>query len=52
MKIVESLLERRIRTLISMNTMQFGFIPGKGAVDLILIVRRMQEEHQKKKKKF
>ena len=28
--------------------MQFGFMPGKGAVDAIFIVRRMQEEYQKK----
>ena len=28
--------------------MQFGFMPGKGTVDAIFIVRRMQEEYQKK----
>ena len=45
MKIVERVLERRIRTLINLNEMQFGFMPGKGTVDAIFIVRRMQEEY-------
>ena len=48
MKIVERVLERRIRTLVNLNKMQFGFMPGKGLVDAIFIVRRMQEEYQKK----
>ena len=52
MKIVERILERRIRTLVNLNEMQFGFIPGKTTVDAIFIVRRMQEEYQKKDKKL
>ena len=52
MKIVEKLLERQIRTIINLNKMQFGFMPGKGTVDAIFIVRRMQEEYQKKCKNF
>ena len=52
MKIVERTLERRIRTLVNFNDMQFGFMPGKGAVDAISIVKRMQEEYQKKDKKL
>ena len=52
MKIVERVLERRIRTLVNLNEMQFGFMPGKGTVDAIFIVRRMQEEYQKKDKKL
>ena len=45
MKIVERVLERQIRTLVNLNEMQFGFMPGKGTVDAIFIVRRMQEEY-------
>ena len=52
MKIVERVLERRIRTLVNLNEMQFGFMPEKGTVDAIFIVRRMQEEYQKKDKKL
>ena len=48
MRIVERLLERRIRSLVTLNKMQFGSMPGKGTVDAIFIVRRMQEEYQKR----
>ena len=41
MKIVKRVLERRIRTLVNLNEMQFGFMPGKGTVDAIFIVRKM-----------
>ena len=36
--------------LISLNKMHFGFIPEKGTVDVIFVVRRMQEEYQKDNK--
>ena len=52
MKIIERVRERRIRTLVNLNKMQFGFMPGKGTVDAIFFVRRMLEEHQKKAKKL
>ena len=52
MKIVERVLERRIRTLIYLNEMQFGFMAGKQTADAIFIVRRMQKEYQKKNKKL
>ena len=52
MKIVERVLEKRILTLVNLNEMQFRFVPGKGTVDAIFIVRRMQEEYQKKDKKL
>ena len=52
MKIVERVLERRIRTLVNLNKMQFGFMPGKKTVDAIFIVRKMQEKYQKKDKKL
>ena len=31
--------------------MQFGFMPGRGTTDPLLVVRRMQEEYRDKKKK-
>ena len=51
-KIVKRVQERRIRILVNLNEMQFGFVPGKGTVDAIFIVRRMQEEYQKKENKL
>ena len=52
MKIVERVLKKRIRTLVNLNKMQFGFMPGKRTVDAIFIVRRMQNEYEQKDKKL
>ena len=41
-----------MRTLVNLNKMQFGFMPGKATVDAIFIVRRMREEYLKKDKKL
>ena len=32
-KIVERLLEKRIRALVEVDNMQFGFMPGRGTTD-------------------
>ena len=32
--------------------MQFGFIPGKGTMDAIFIIRQVQEKYLAKKKKL
>jgi len=48
MKIMERVLERRLRKKIVIDNMQFGFMPGKGTVDAIFVVRQMQERHQAK----
>ena len=48
MKIVERVLEWRIRTLVNLNEMQFGYMPRTGTVDAIFTVKRMQEEYEKK----
>ena len=52
MKIVGRVVERQIRTRVNLTKTQFGFMPGKRAMDAIFIVRRMQEEYQKKDKKL
>ena len=36
----------------SIDNMQFGFMPGKGTTDDIFIMRQVQEKHQAKKKKL
>ena len=36
---------------VSIDNMQFGFMPGKGTTDAICIMRQVQEKHQAKKKK-
>ena len=44
MKIIERIQKRQVLTLINVNKMQFGYMPRKGTVAVIFIVRRMQEE--------
>ena len=44
MKVVKRVLERQVRTLVNLNKIQFGFMPGKGTVDVIFIVRRMKNK--------
>ena len=52
MKIVKGVLERQIRTHISLNKIQFGFMPGKETMNAIFTERRMQEKYQKKDKRL
>ena len=52
MKVLERVLEKRIRCQVSIDNMQFGFMPGKGTTDAIFIMRQVQEKHQAMKKKL
>ena len=45
MKIVEKVLEKRLRCMVNVDEMQFGFMPGKGTIDAVFILRRLQEEY-------
>ena len=52
MKVPERVLEKRIRYQVSIDNMQFGFMPGKRTTDAIFIMRQVQEKHQTKKKRM
>ena len=52
MKVLERVLEKRIRCQVSIDNMEFDFMPGKGTTDAIFIMRQVQEKHQAKKKKL
>ena len=52
MKIVERELKNRIRGLVTIDDMQFGFMPRKGMTHLLFILRRMQEEFRGREKKL
>ena len=52
MKIVERVLGRRICELVNIDSMQFGFMPGRGMTDALFVVQRMQDEYRSKKKKL
>ena len=45
MKIMEKILERRLRKIIPIDNMQFGFSPGKGTIDAAFILQQLQEKH-------
>ena len=51
MKIVERVLENRIRELVMIDEMQFGFMPGKDTTYALFILR-MQEEFRGREKKL
>ena len=51
MKIIERVLEKRIRALLEVVGMQFSFMPGRETTDAHFIVRRVQEEYREKDKK-
>ena len=44
MKIVENVLERRMRRMVKVDEMQFGFMPSKGTIDAVFILWRLQGE--------
>ena len=50
MKILERVLEKRIRSQVQVDDMQFGFTPGRGTTDAIFIVRQIIEKYRGKKK--
>ena len=52
MKIVEKVLERRIRELVNIDSMQLGFMTGRETTDALFVVQRMQEQYRDKKKKL
>ena len=52
MKVLERVIEKRIRSRVEVSDMQFGFMPGKGTTDAIFIVRQLQEKYLGKKREL
>ena len=52
MKIVERVLENKIRGLVTIDDVQFHFMCGKGTTHASFILRRMQEEFLKREKRL
>ena len=52
MKVINRVLERRIREKVKIDAMQFGFMPGKGTTDAVFTVLQMQEKYGCKGKKL
>ena len=49
---IERVIEKIIRERISIDDMQFGFMPGRGTTNAIFILRQLQEKHLAKNKKL
>jgi hypothetical protein len=52
MKVVERVLEKKVRKMVKVDEMQCGFTQGKGTTDGIVIVRQMQERYRGKGKRL
>ena len=52
MKVLERLVEKKVKSKGTLDDMQFGFTSGKGTTDAIFIVRQMQEKYLAKKKEL
>ena len=52
MKIVEKMQERRIPHMVKVDEMQFGFMSGKGVLDAVFILRKLQEDYLDKDKRL
>ena len=52
MKVMERVIEDRIREQTHIDEMVFGFRPGRGTTDAIFVVRQLQEKHQAKDNKL
>ena len=50
MKIVERVLENRIKEKVMTDEMQYGLMPGKGTTHALFIPRRMQEKFRGREK--
>ena len=42
------MLEKWLHRIVTINEMQFGFMPKRGAIDAVFILRRQQEEYHAK----
>jgi len=47
---LERVVLARVRRIVKIDDIQFGFMAGKGTTDAIFIVRQLQEKYLAKKK--
>ena len=44
LKVLERVLDERVRKMTEVDPRQFGFMPGKSTIDVIFIARQLMEE--------
>ena len=49
-KVLERVLEKRLRRKIVVDEMQCGFMPGRGTTDSIFMVKQLQQRYLSRKK--
>ena len=52
LKVFERVWDNRLRMVVNINKLQFGFMPGRGTTDAIFIVRQVQEKYLGKNKRI
>ena len=50
--VVERVLAKRLHRIVHVDEMQLGFIPERGTIDAVFILRRIQEEYRAKGKRL
>ena len=45
MKVLKRVIERRVKNIVKIDSMQFVFIAGKSTKDALFIVRQLQEKY-------
>ena len=51
-KLYEKILDGRLREVVGIDKMQYGFMPGRGTVDAVFVLRRLTEKFKIKNKLF
>ena len=51
MKVVERVFEKMLCRIMSVDEMQFDFMPERGTIDVVFILCRMQEVYHAERKK-
>ena len=52
MKVLERVIEGRVRKIVKIDNMQFGFMAGRSTTDAIFIVRQLQEKYLARNKEL
>ena len=48
MKVVESILDKRLCGIVTVDEMQLGIMPLRGKINAVFILRRLQEKYHAK----